>query len=579
MLKLYRYLKPYWKAALLAPILMLVEVVMDLLQPTFMAVIIDKGVAQGDLSFTVKTGSIMIGIALIGFLGGLGCIIASSFASMNFGTDLRSSVYRKIQEFSFANLDKFKTASLITRLTNDIVQVQNVVLMSLRILVRAPLLCVGGLIMAIGINARLGLIFAALIPMLAISITAVIKKGFPLFMTVQQKLDKVNAVMRENLTGVRVVKAFVRADLEKSRFGTANDDLTDITVRVSRFVALIMPIMMLIMNVGVVAVVWFGGIEAGRGNIQVGEIMAFINYMTLILFSLLMVAFVLMMFSRAKASADRINEVLETEVDILDAADASDEPLKSGSLVFENVSFRYKDTGGEPVLKNISFTANPGETVAILGGTGSGKSSLASLIPRLYDVTEGRVLVDGKDVRDIKLSRLRNSIGFVLQESVLFSGTIKDNIRWGKKDATDEEIIEAAKAAQAHDFIMSFKDGYETHLGQRGVNLSGGQKQRISIARALVKKPAILILDDSTSAVDMVTESKIQKALKEMMKNTTRIVIAQRISTVLDANKILVLDDGKIVGQGTHDELLRTNPVYQDIYRSQLGEEALRNVK
>lgn len=576
--KLLKYLKPYWKVAVLAPLLMLAEVVMDLLQPKLMASIVDNGIAKGDTAFIIRTGLIMIGAALLGFLGGFGCTVTSSYASMNFGADLRSAVFKKIQQFSFANIDRFSTPSLVTRLTNDIVQVQNAVLMSLRIMVRAPLLCIGGLVMAIGINSRLGLIFAVAIPVLAILLAIIIKKGFPFFMIVQKKIDNVNAVMRENLSGVRVVKAFVREDLERSRFDKANNELVDITLKASRLMVVSMPVMMLVMNASVVAVIWFGGILVGEGAIQVGQVMAFINYMTMILFQLLMVTFMLMMFSRAAASANRINEVLDTEVDISDEPDASDEPVKVGSIVFEDVTFHYKAAGGDPVLKNISFAIKPGETVAILGGTGSGKSSLISLIARLYDVTGGIIKIDGRDVRSIKLNTLRESIGFVLQESILFSGTIKDNICWGRVDASDDEIIEAAKTAQAHDFIMSFKDGYETMLGQRGVNLSGGQKQRIAIARALVKKPAILILDDSTSSVDMGTEYRIQKAMKRMIGDTTCIIIAQRISTVLDADKILVLEDGEIKGEGSHEKLLRENMIYRDICRSQLGEEALNNV-
>lgn len=575
MLKLLKYIKPYWKSALLAPLMMFMEVVMDLLQPTLMASIVDKGIARQDGRMIIKTGCMMIGIALLGFLGGLGCIVASSFASINFGTDLRSDVFKKIQEYSFANLDKFSPASLITRLTNDIVQVQNVVMMSLRIMIRAPLLCIGGLILAISINARLALIFVVAVPLLVIFLVMIIKKGFPLFTKVQEKLDRINAVIRENLAGVRVIKAFMRTNLEKSRFDAANDELAEITIKASKLMILAMPLMMMTMNICVIAVIWFGGAMAATGEILVGEIMAFINYMTIILMSLLMVSFTLVMFSRAKASADRISEVLETKVDVTDAPDASSEPIRTGSIVFENVSFSYGVAGSEPVLKNISFVINPGETVAILGGTGSGKTSLVNLITRLYDVTGGRVLVDGRDVRSIKLNTLRQSISYVLQESILFSGTIKDNIRWGRKDASDEEIMEAAKAAQAHDFIIGFKEGYDTVVGQHGVNLSGGQKQRLAIARALVKKPVILILDDSTSSVDMRTELKIQMALKEVMKDTTCIIIAQRISSVLDADRILILENGELVGEGTHEVLLQANAVYREIYQSQLGTQDL----
>ncbi|MGI6114234.1 MAG: ABC transporter ATP-binding protein [Mahellales bacterium] len=577
MIKLLKYLKPHWKMALLGPVLLMIEVFTDLLQPTLMADIVDKGIASGDMDFILKTGAIMIGVAALGFLCGVGSIIASSHAGMNMGRDLRAEVYKKIQSFSFSNLDKFKTPSLITRLTNDIVQIQNIVIMSLRMLVRVPLLSIGGIVMVVSINAQLALIILAAIAVLVIVLAFLMKKGFPLFSLVQRRIDRVNAVTRENLTGVRVIKAFVRENTEKARFDRANTDLIDITSRAIRLMMLIMPIIMLVINLSIVAVIWFGGIQVEQGGIEVGQIMAFINYMMIILFSLLMAAFILVMYSRAKVSVDRVQEVLETHVDIEDTPETFDEPIKSGRVDFDNVSFRYEGAGGDPVLRNISFTANPGETVGILGGTGSGKSTLVSLIPRLYDVTEGRVLVDGRDVRDIKLKTLRDAISFVLQDTILFSGTISENIRWGKKDATDEEVIEAAKVAQAHDFVTNFKEGYDTRLEQRGVNVSGGQKQRLSIARALVKRPAILILDDSTSAVDMGTEARIQEGLKGTLKNTTVIIIAQRISSVIDADKILVLDDGQIVDQGTHHQLIKTSPIYQDIYRSQMGEEALNN--
>lgn len=577
MLKILKYLKPHWKFTVLAPLLMLLEVVCDLTQPTLMARIVDEGVIKGDLTLVLRTGLTMVGIASIGLLGGLGCTATSSVASMNFGCDVRSEVFRKIQKFSFSNLDKFKTSSLITRLTNDIVQVQQIVLMSLRMLVRAPLLCIGGFIMAMSINARLGLILVVAIPLLVISIVSIVSKGFPLFRVVQKRLDKINDVMRENLTGVRVIKAFVRADLEKKRFNAANDSMVEVSLKTGRLMMLVMPVMMLIMNFSVAAVIWFGGFQVSNGSMQVGEIMAFINYLTQILFSLMMVTMMIMNYSRAKVSADRINEVLEADVDIKDSMDASDAPIESGSVIFENVSFRYPGAGGEPVLKNISLTANPGETIAILGATGSGKSTLVNLIPRLYDVTEGRILVDGRDIRDIKLNTLRNAISVVLQESILFTGTIMENIRWGKEEATEEEVLQAAAAAQAHEFITRFPEGYDTEIGQRGVNVSGGQKQRLSIARAIIKKPPILILDDSTSAVDMATEAKLQKALRELMKNTTSFIIAQRISTVLDADKIIVLEDGKIAAVGNHEELLKTSPIYMDIYTSQLGKEAVVN--
>jgi ATP-binding cassette subfamily B protein len=574
---LLKYLKPHWKYAILAPLLMFLEVTCDLMQPNMMAKIVNEVVDKGQLSSILRMGGTMILISLVGLIGGLGCTFTSSMASAGFGTDLRGDVFKKVQGFSFANLDRFKTASLITRLTNDIVQVQNIVLMSLRMLVRAPLLVIGGIIMAVSINAKLGIILLIATPLLSISIINVVKRGFPLFGIVQRRLDKLNDVIRENLSGVRVIKAFVRADLEKNRFKEANDDMVEVSLKAGRLMMLVMPIMMIIMNFSVVAVIWFGGLQVSQGTMNVGEIMAFINYLTQILFSLMMVTMMIMNYSRAKVSADRIGEVLEANIDIIDSENASAEPIQNGKVVFENVSFRYPGAGGDPVLKNISFTANPGETVAILGSTGVGKSSLVNLIPRLYDVTKGRVLIDGRDVRDIKLTTLRNSVSVVLQESILFSGTIRDNILWGKEDATEEQIIEAAQAAQAHDFITKFPEGYQTIMGQKGVNVSGGQKQRISIARAIIKKPPILILDDSTSAVDITTEAKIQKAFKKLMKNTTCIVIAQRISTVLEADKIIVLENGEISAVGNHEELLKSSPVYEDIYMSQIGRGAIAN--
>jgi ATP-binding cassette subfamily B multidrug efflux pump len=574
---LLKYLRPHWKYAVLAPLLMFLEVTCDLMQPNMMAKIVNEVVDKGQITNILRMGGTMILISLVGLIGGLGCTFTSSMASAGFGTDLRGEVFKKVQKFSFANLDRFKTASLITRLTNDIVQVQNIVLMSLRMLVRAPLLCIGGIIMAVSINAKLGIILLIATPLLSISIINVVKRGFPLFGIVQRRLDKLNDVIRENLSGVRVIKAFVRADLEKNRFKEANDGMVQVSLKAGRLMMLTMPIMMIIMNFSVVAVIWFGGLQVSKGTMNVGEVMAFINYLTQILFSLMMVTMMIMNYSRAKVSADRIGEVLEANIDIIDSEAASEEVIQNGKVVFENVSFRYPGAGGDPVLKNISFTANPGETVAILGATGVGKSSLVNLIPRLYDVTEGRVLIDGTDVRDIKLTTLRNSVSVVLQESILFSGTIRDNLLWGKEEATEEEIIEAAQAAQAHEFITKFPEGYQTIMGQKGVNVSGGQKQRISIARAIIKKPPILILDDSTSAVDITTEARIQKAFKKLMKNTTCIVIAQRISTVLEADKIIVLENGEISAIGNHEELLKCSPVYEDIYMSQIGREAVSN--
>lgn len=574
MRKLLVFLKPYWKVTILAPLLMIIEVICDLSQPTLLARIVDNGIAKGDINLIIRTGLLMIGIAFIGMIGGVGCTITASIASQGFGTDLRSAVFRKIQSFSFSNLDKFKPSTLITRLTNDITQLQNLVLMSLRIVVRAPLLFIGGIIMAVSINSRLASILLIAIPLQLIAFLYLVKRGFPLFTLMQEKIDRINAVIRENLAGIRVVKAFVRENLERDRFNSANEDLMNAAIRAFMPIITLMPFIMLIMNLSVVAVLWFGGLLVSRGNMHVGEIMAFINYLTQILFSLMMIGNIFIFISRASASAERVNEILDAKVDIENPKKPDTNPITRGEVVFENVSFSYDGSEGELVLRDISFTAYPGETIAIIGPTGSGKSTLVSLIPRLYDVTEGRILIDGRDVRDIDLNVLRYAISIVLQETILFSGSIKENIMWGNESATDEEIIEVAKIAQAHDFITSFPDGYDTQIGQRGVDLSGGQKQRIAIARALIKKPVILILDDCTSAVDLATEQRILRGLRRIIRCTT-FIIAQRISTIMNADKILVLDDGKLVALGTHSELLANCPIYQDIYKSQIGEEAL----
>ncbi|HON72640.1 MAG TPA: ABC transporter ATP-binding protein, partial [bacterium] len=560
MKRLLVYLKPYWKMVILAPLLMVIEVVCDLSQPTLLAKIVDDGIAKGDIDLIIRTGLLMVGVAFIGMIGGVGCTIASSIASQGFGADLRSAVFRKIQSFSFSNLDRFKPSTLITRLTNDITQLQQLVLMSLRIVVRAPLLFLGGILMAVSINSRLSTILFIAIPLQITAFLYLMRKGFPLFTIMQQKIDKVNAVIRENLAGIRVVKAFVREDMEKSRFNSANEDLMNTSIRAFMPIITLMPFIMLVMNLSVVAVLWFGGLLVARENMHVGEIMAFINYLTQILFSLMMIGNIFIFISRASASAKRVSEVLDTEVDIENPANPDTNPITEGEVIFEDVSFSYDGTGEDPVLEDISFTAYPGETVAIIGTTGSGKSTLVSLIPRLYDVTKGRILIDGRDVREIDIDVLRSAISIVLQETILFSGTIKENILWGNEFATDEEVIEIAKIAQAHDFITSFPDGYDTQIGQRGVDLSGGQKQRIAIARALIKKPVILILDDCTSAVDLATERRILRGLKSISRCTT-FIIAQRISTVMNADKILVLDDGRLIAQGTHSELLVTCPI------------------
>lgn len=575
MRKLLAYLKPHARAAIAAPLLMMLEVVMDLIQPKLMASIIDQGVELGDINFILRTSGFMVAVALIGAAGGVGCSYFSSIASTNVGTDLRRDLFSKVQELSFTNLNALSPDSLITRLTNDVTLVQHLVLVMLRMFVRAPLLCIGGIIMAVTINARLALILTFALPLLLVALFLIMRISFPLFGLVQSRLDKVNEVQRENLSGARVIKAFVRADYENHKFANANEALTNISMRAGRLVGSINPIMILVMNSTVIAVLWFGGIHVNIGGMQVGEVMAFINYTTQILFSMMMVTMFLMNISRAKASADRINEVFDTKVDIQDTPGASSQPIKEGRVAFHNVSFQYKGASGPPVLKNITFTAQPGETVAILGSTGAGKSTLVNLIPRFYDVTEGCITIDGADIRQMTLASLRDSIGMVLQDSILFSGTIGENISWGRANASEEEIVTSAQAAQVHEFIASMPDGYQTMVGQRGVNLSGGQKQRLAIARALLKRPKVLIMDDSTSAIDMGTEARLQVALRQLLEETTCFIIAQRISSVIDADRIIVLEDGQIVGSGTHSQLMNSCPVYQDIYHSQLGKEAV----
>ncbi|MGI6677647.1 MAG: ABC transporter ATP-binding protein [Dehalobacterium sp.] len=572
MLQLMRYLKPYWKTALAAPLLMMVEVVSELLLPILMARIVDEGIALGNIPLIVQTGLIMIGVTIVGMLGGFGCSAFSSISAQNFGADLRLNVFRKVQSFSFTELDYFDTGSLITRLTNDVGQVQVFVMMLLRVMIKAPLLFTGGIIMTILVNPGLAKILFGAVPFLTVILFYVIKKGIPLYAAVQKALDRVNGVVRENLAGIRVVKAFVREDFEKKRFNQSNQQLVDSGVRAARVMGLIMPSVTLILNLSVLAVLWFGGIQVNQGNMQVGEVMAFINYMSQILFSLMMAGFILMMISRAKVSGDRIQEILSREPSIQNTlGETPVAPIEQGRIDFENVYFRYPQGSGEPVLKDLTFTVFPGERVAILGSTGSGKSSLIHLISRFYDVTSGRVLIDGRDVRSIQLHVLRQGIALVPQKSLLFSGTVWENIRWGKAEADDNEVIAAAQMAQAHDFIQSLPHEYDTVLGQRGVNLSGGQKQRIAIARALIKKAPILILDDSTSAVDVTTERLIQEGMKKGLPGITCLIIAQRISSVMDADKIMVLEDGELVATGSHEKLLRCCPVYQDIYDSQIG--------
>lgn len=570
-LKIVKYLKPYWLWIVLAPLLMLMEVVMDLMQPRMVQRIVDEGIARLDLTLVLQTGLIMFGLAVIGATGGMSNGIFAELTVQNFGADLRERLFRKVQSFSFRNLDAFETGQLITRLTSDVAQVQEGVLIVLRMLVRAPLLLVGSLVMAVITSPQLAFLPLVLLPIELVAVVWIVNRATPLYTLVQERLDALNGVMEENLAGVRVVKAFARAHYERGRFGKANHHLAEQSVQAARTVAFMPSFMMLTMNLGIIGVLWFGGIQVVRGGMQVGQIIAFVNYLMTTLFSLMMVSQMVIQFARAEASARRIVEVLETEPDVQDLPGAQPEVALRGRVDFQRVTFGYDGERSEPVLKEISFTAQPGEMVALLGMTGSGKTTLVNLIPRFYDVQTGQVTLDGMDVRKLSQKALRRNIGIALQETVLFSGTIRDNIRYGRPDAPDEEVIAVAKAAQAHDFILALPDGYDTMVGQRGVNLSGGQKQRIAIARALLMKPAILILDDSTSAVDVETEVKIQDALEEMMRDRTCLIIAQRISTVLKADKILVLENGQIAAQGTHRELMENSPIYREIYESQLG--------
>jgi ATP-binding cassette subfamily B multidrug efflux pump len=571
MKKYFPFFIKYKRALLFAPLLVIVDVVCEIVQPELMSKIVDQGVRQKSLHYIFQTGGIMVGLSLVAIAANIGNIYFSSHASVGFAAELRKGLFKKIQEFSFSNLDKFSSSSLTTRVTNDVNILQEVIMMSLRLLIRAPLMLLFAVVIAVRINAALASVIAVAIPVLSVSIYIILRRGLPFFEKMQKKLDKVNAVIQENLVNVRVVKSFVREDFEKKKFGITNDDLREMAIKASGMVVLIMPVMQLVMNISIVAIVWFGGNKIISGTFQVGQLMSFITYITQILMSLMMLSMTIMTFSRAEASSERILEVLNTEVDITDSPTAEEKniPVKKGNVIFENVFFKYHPESSEYVLKNINLSIQSGETIAIIGATGSAKTTLVELIPRLYDVTQGRILVGDNDVRDYTLQNLRAGISLVLQQNELFSGTIKQNLKWGNLNASDEEIINAAKDAQAHDFIMSFPKKYETVLGQNGVNVSGGQKQRLCIARAILRKPSILILDDSTSAVDTATESKIRASSKIHLHNTTIIIIAQRISSIQSADKIIVLDDGEIIGNGTHDELIKTNAVYQEIYYSQ----------
>lgn len=568
------YTKKYGKAFSIAVLFLTIETICDLLQPTVMANIIDEGVAKRDIGYVMKMGGLMLLITAFGALAASTRSILASIVSQNFGAELRYDLFKKIQTLSFKNINKFDRASLITRLTNDVTQVQIFVNGLMRIFVKAPLLAIGGLIMATRLNLHLSIVLAVVVPIVALLIFFNMKLGFPLFSKVQNALDRVNSVLREYLSGVRVVKAFNRFEFEEVKFANENEHFKKQSIAANRLMSVFSPAIMLTVNLGIVVVLWLGGLGVNKGEIQVGHIIAFINYMTQILFSLMMISMVFSMFVRAKASAARIGEVFTEENDLTWQNQVLSQAEK-GRIDFENVSFSYAPENSEPVLKNINLTILPGETVGIIGSTGSGKSTLVSLIPRFYDVTSGAIRVNGEKIHEMDPKELRKKIAFVPQRNVLFTGTIAENIRWGKEDATQEEIETAAQIACAHDFIAASPEGYETRIGQGGVNFSGGQKQRLSISRALVKKPEILILDDSTSALDAATEAKMKAALKKYTKDLTTILVAQKISSIMDAHKIIVLDQGEVVGIGTHQELMKNCVVYQEIYRSQMGTEVV----
>lgn len=565
--RLFSYLGPYRLLVLLAPLMMIGEVAVDLMQPRLTQRIIDVGIANNDLNEVLRTGALMIGLSLLGCVFGVLCGVFAVRASLNFAADVRDSLFRKVQSLSFANLDKLETGSLVTRLTNDVVQLGDAVQMMLRIMVRAPLLLIGSIVMASITAPRLSLLYLVLFPVLMTMIGMVMARAFPRFKRVQKQLDKVNAVIQENLAGVRVVKAFARHLHESGRFGRNNDDLRDTTLHAVYLIVMVMPMMMLTVNAGLVAALWFGGNMVNAGDLEVGALVAFINYLMQSLFALMMMSMVLMRFTRAEASAERVNEVLDS-TPVIEKASGEHQPAQaSGKVEFQHVSFQYGEDA-TPVLQDISFTVQPGETLAILGSTGSGKSSIIGLVPRFYDVTSGRVLIDDMDVREWDEERLRRHISVALQESVLFSGTVRENIRFGNPNATDEEVERAARMAQADEFIRKLENGYESVVGQRGVNLSGGQRQRLAIARAIVRGAPILILDDSTSAVDVTTERRIQEALAGL--DMTIILVAQRISAVVNATHIIVLENGRIIAEGTHDELLASSDAYREIYHSQV---------
>lgn len=569
-----KYVIPYWKYFILGPIGMIIEVLGEVLLPWFLSKIQNIGIENQNITFIVAMGVCMIVTAFCMGIGGIMGAYYASKAAMSFGADLRADLFEKIQQFSFQNIDEFSTGSLVTRLTNDITQVQNLIMMFLRLCLRAPGMLIGALIMAFIMNAKLAMVILIVIPILTAAIVGIIKIAFPRFELMQKKIDRLNSGIQESLVNIRVIKSFVRSDFEENKFQKLNQDLKDTSMRAFKVVIFNMPVMMFAMNMTTIAVVWFGGNMIISGDMKLGDLMAFVNYIVQILMSLMMLAMVFLNSSRAVASLKRITEVLDKKIDLTDEdALCKQKEVEHGSIEFKNVKYRYYKNSNEWVLNDINFQIKSGQTVGIIGPTGCGKTTLVSMIPRLYDVDEGEVLVDGVDVKQYSLKNLREGVGMVLQKNVLFSGDIMKNLRWGDANASDEEVFEVSKRAQAHDFVTTFPDGYATELGQGGSNVSGGQKQRLCIARALLKKPKILILDDSTSAVDTATEAKIRETFYTSLKDATKIIIAQRITSVMDADQIFVMEDGKIVDQGVHAQLLERCEEYREIYDSQMRKE------
>mgnify|MGYP001145995606 FL=1 len=578
-LKRYKkYITPYLSAFVIGPLMMLTEVAGEVMLPKFMSMIINNGVASRNVAYIGKMGTLMVLTVLFMAVGGILGAYFSAKASISFTSDMRNDLFRKVQQFSFENIDGYSTGSLVTRLTNDVQQVQNVLMMGLRMALRAPGMFLGALIMAFMMNRQLAVIILIVIPLLLAAIILILKTAFPRFGEMQRRLDRLNSGIQESLTNVRVVKSFVREAHEIEKFSRLNRDLKESSLRALRIVITTMPVMMFAMNVTTLAVVWYGGNIIIAGKMPVGDLTAFTTYIVQILMSLMMLSMVFLQSSRASASMKRINEIFDTEIGLNDDnAENKDKKVTEGRVEFKNVSFGYSGENGRKdlVLEGISFTAEPGQTIGIIGSTGSGKTSLVQLIPRLYDVTGGEVLVDGVNVKEYSLKHLREGVGMVLQKNILFSGTIEENLRWGNEDAPMEDVIRFSESAQADPFVKTFKNGYGTEMGQGGVNVSGGQKQRLCIARAILKKPKILILDDSTSAVDTKTDALIRQAFKHELPDTTKIIIAQRISSVQEADQILVLEDGKIIGHGTHEELLKTCETYSEIYTTQIGNQSI----